>query len=76
MQAFEFPGSQQEAFELTMAVTHNCRDLTVMGEHCPTEANPLGRRCAAHGMLLEPATVGRLVFFRRIAAKLMKAEWA
>jgi hypothetical protein len=67
---FTAPGftTEQEWRDLLIAVTRGCL--------CPPGS--LGRRirrCSVHQLLDEPYAVSRLVFYRRYALALVRAEW-
>jgi hypothetical protein len=61
-------GTSTEWDELTEAVTHNCT--------CGARTYILAPRCAAHQMLDDQRVLDRLLFARRIAARLLREEVA
>ena len=66
----EWHGPEAELDRLLAAVRQHCT--------CPPLARRLGdgRRCDAHGLLRDQATLDRLAFYRHNAALLRREEWA
>ena len=65
-----WPGTTEGFEALADAVARHCT--------CPPLARRIsdGRQCAAHALLRDGTTLGRLMFYRSLAPRLQAEEWA